>query len=685
MTSHATPEVGAGGSSNNYNNNNNNNQKGSDVESSGESHDFGEGATDASYDPYQAPSPPPCEPVVVVVKNDDHDHDHDHDDNSIMMIKSDHLNPSLSGEGSLPPVASPSLLQVVLSQNDIKKQRRELRNLSAVFSLAAAVLLLCILVPLGIAIEKAVADNQANNIIINNNSNNNNTDNTTEAPTMAPTFPVFPISILPNDTQASLEDPMSPQSDALEWILDQDPDLVSSLPEWRKIQLFALLTINYAFHGPPWPTLKELTVLATTVLATTAKSAAEPDLQQQLPLECHWVSVHSCDSHGRVLELVMDGIMEQPRNQSHGVPPELGLLTALTSLEISRYHNVMADDNVSLTEFLPSRYPPNLQRLVLSQNQLVGTIPTTMMALWGNLTYLDFMQNRLSGPIPTQLAQLTQLQSMSLQGNRLSSPIPSELGLLRNLTLLQLNQNQLSSTLPTELGQLVNLQLLLLSDNRLQETIPSQWGSMLTSLVQLSAGNNSLLGPIPSELGLLSNRLVFLELDHNSFEGCIPSELGTMTRIRSLLIGHNNLACGLPAELGMLSSSLRQLDVSYNAGLDGILPTQLFFGKVFTVDFRGTNLSLPPEEEIGCCFPTSDDDDDEDDEDASVECPCTVTVANGTATVTTASELTMANRTANMGTVNRTIVNQSGNNQSGNIFRHRYDDPIDEQEDQDGR
>jgi hypothetical protein len=236
--------------------------------------------------------------------------------------------------------------------------------------------------------------------------------------------------------------------------------------------------------------------------------------------------------------------------------------------------------------------------------------------------------------------------------------------------LVQLNQNQLSSTLPSELGRLVNLQHLLLMDNRLQGTIPPSWGSM-TSLMRLSVSHNSLQGPLPIELGLLTTNMEFLELDHNSFEGCIPSEWGTMTKIRSLLVGHNNLTCGVPSELGLLSF-LEWLDVSYNSRLQGILPVQLFgmstaTPHVLTVDFRGTNVSVPTGDLLCCSL--------FDGEDVAADCPCTVIVTNGTVMVESTNG-TMTNQTAGIGMVAR---NETKAEQPANIFRFHFDKPMGEQ------
>ena len=76
-------------------------------------------------------------------------------------------------------------------------------------------------------------------------------------------------------------------------------------------------------------------------------------------------------------------------------------------------------------------------------------------------------ESKLSGFIPAELGQLTNLEELILSRNELSGSIPAELGQLANLTLLVLSRNELSGSIPAELGQLTNLEWLFLSRNGL--------------------------------------------------------------------------------------------------------------------------------------------------------------------------------------------------------------------------
>ena len=68
--------------------------------------------------------------------------------------------------------------------------------------------------------------------------------------------------------------------------------------------------------------------------------------------------------------------------------------------------------------------------------------------------------NQLTGTIPEELGNLTNLKSLYLSDNKLAGTIPEELGNLTNLEFLSLFDNQLTGMIPEELGSLINLKSL---------------------------------------------------------------------------------------------------------------------------------------------------------------------------------------------------------------------------------
>jgi hypothetical protein len=72
----------------------------------------------------------------------------------------------------------------------------------------------------------------------------------------------------------------------------------------------------------------------------------------------------------------------------------------------------------------------------------------------GRVIKLDLDYNNVAGPLPSELRQLSALESLFLNNNKLSGPIPAELGQLRALAVLNLSENELSGPIPAELRQL---------------------------------------------------------------------------------------------------------------------------------------------------------------------------------------------------------------------------------------
>ena len=86
---------------------------------------------------------------------------------------------------------------------------------------------------------------------------------------------------------------------------------------------------------------------------------------------------------------------------------------------------------------------------------------------------MTLRDNDMTGSIPTELGQLTGLDTLWLHNNRLTAAIPSELGLFTMLFGLHLSGNDFSGPIPTELAQLTLLEMLTLHGNdRLSGLVP---------------------------------------------------------------------------------------------------------------------------------------------------------------------------------------------------------------------
>ncbi|XCF07622.1 T9SS type A sorting domain-containing protein [Tamlana crocina] len=105
---------------------------------------------------------------------------------------------------------------------------------------------------------------------------------------------------------------------------------------------------------------------------------------------------------------------------------------------------------------------------------------------------LNIGNNNLTGSIPPEIGNLTELTYLSLWGNELTGNIPPEIGNLTKLTYLDLAPNNFSGSIPTEIGNLVNLETLWLNQSGLSGSIPASLVN-LTKLKHLHL--HSSIGP----------------------------------------------------------------------------------------------------------------------------------------------------------------------------------------------
>uniref|UniRef100_A0A6N2KPZ1 non-specific serine/threonine protein kinase n=1 Tax=Salix viminalis TaxID=40686 RepID=A0A6N2KPZ1_SALVM len=215
---------------------------------------------------------------------------------------------------------------------------------------------------------------------------------------------------------------------------------------------------------------------------------------------------------------------------------------------------------------------------------LTGVVPVEFRNLT-QLREIDLSRNYLNGSIPGSLAELPNLQSLSLLANRLSGSIPREFGSMATLTSLVLEDNLLGGSLPPDLGNLKTLERLLLSANNFTGTIPDTFGN-LTSLTDFRIDGSELSGKIPDFIGNWTN-ITTLDLQGTSMEGPIPSnisvrisdlkgssstfpDLKDMTKMEKLILRNCSMTGSIPTFLENMAG-LDTLDLSFNK-LTGTIP-----------------------------------------------------------------------------------------------------------------
>jgi Leucine-rich repeat (LRR) protein len=126
----------------------------------------------------------------------------------------------------------------------------------------------------------------------------------------------------------------------------------------------------------------------------------------------------------------------------------------------------------------------------------------------GRVTILNLWVNNMTGTIPPEIGNLTELTNLQFAINNLSGVIPPELGNLIKLEQLSLNDNNFTGNLPSQLGNLELLWNLDIKNNNLEGAIPPEFEN-LNSLRRIYLDNNSLVGTVPAGMPDINTLEIF--------------------------------------------------------------------------------------------------------------------------------------------------------------------------------
>ncbi|KAK8629308.1 hypothetical protein V6N13_078153 [Hibiscus sabdariffa] len=181
--------------------------------------------------------------------------------------------------------------------------------------------------------------------------------------------------------------------------------------------------------------------------------------------------------------------------------------------------------------------------LYLKGQDLPGVLPPSLVKL-PHIKVIDFTRNYLNGTIPPEWTS-TKLENLSVAVNRLSGPIPDYLANITTLLSLSLESNMFSGPIPPSLGKLANLEKLTNSEQmkspRMIGIIPeyNHVTDLVYPLMTTAIGSNNFTGRIPD---MFQNwkQLEELEIQASGFEGPIPPSISSLTSLNELRISDLN-------------------------------------------------------------------------------------------------------------------------------------------------
>ncbi|CAA6667762.1 unnamed protein product [Spirodela intermedia] len=209
----------------------------------------------------------------------------------------------------------------------------------------------------------------------------------------------------------------------------------------------------------------------------------------------------------------------------------------------------------------------NLVFLSLNSNQFTGGIPSSLGKL-SKLYWLDLADNQLSGPIPVSsgtspgLDMLIGTKHFHFGKNQLSGTVPSKLfSSDMRLIHLRLDRNSFTGPLPSNLNNLTNVGELYVSNNKFTGPLPNLTGMSALRYVDLS---NNTFDPSDAPPWFSTLRsLTTLVMESLRVGGEIPQSLFTIPQLQTLRL-RNNLFNGTLDIGSNFSGQLQLVDLENN-------------------------------------------------------------------------------------------------------------------------
>ncbi|KAL1555567.1 receptor-like protein EIX1 [Salvia divinorum] len=304
---------------------------------------------------------------------------------------------------------------------------------------------------------------------------------------------------------------------------------------------------------------------------------------RSLDLSANSLTSASLSTHGFALESLE--ILNLAYNQLDGSLPDVRAFSSLTELHLW-------GNNFTGTIPLSIGHLPKLQVLDLSYNSLDGLVSESHFIKLDRLKTLDLSFNSLIFDVSPSWSPPFQLERINLAGCSVGPYFPKWIRTQTSVSYLNLSGAGVRDEAPRWLWSASSrLEYLYLSSNQISGTIPNLSSA---SIVYMDLSYNQFSGPVPlfpanaTDVLLFGNmlsgsissvcetrhdRLSVLLLSNNQLSGEVPNCWGKMPNFYSLNLASNDFSGEIPSSLGALHGlNLLQL---HGNNLSGELPHSL--------------------------------------------------------------------------------------------------------------
>jgi len=321
------------------------------------------------------------------------------------------------------------------------------------------------------------------------------------------------------------------------------------------------------------PTSTAASSINSTTLPISLPVASRKELFQGIFDSMIYTNVNYNDQspEGQALVWIVDEDTRDPLDSTDENKKRITQRYALMTLYYASYNSDWVDEfnwrnEDECTWAGISCEDTTIVRVVMENYGITGTLSPDL-AMLSNLDTLILNGNRIQGSIPESFKRLEKLRIIALKGNFMTGQLNDfDFPELENLRVLDLKDNQFSGVFPSMIYEMNRLTFLDFENNMLTGELLEDIGRM-RNIIRFSIGNNEMSGEVPTQIGRLSSATTF-NIENNWFNGTIPSEVSNMESLLEFVVGSNYLNGEIPSTLGLLKDiEILSLEYNLNTGL----------------------------------------------------------------------------------------------------------------------